>query len=316
MGGNEPTEQTVPSSDPDGRTKPFALLPHIIALRPHQWTKNGLVFAAFFFALGDQGQEVGLEAFIRVCLATALFCLTSSSIYLINDSSDREADRKHPTKRFRPIAAGSVKVRTALIMSALLALGSLTAAWFLSPKLMAVLAAYLVMQIAYTFYLKRIALLDVIIIAIGFILRAVAGAVAINVIISNWLLGCTFLLALFLGLSKRRHEKVVLSHVADSTRKNLGQLPEKLLDQLILGVAVLAALAYAAYTVWPDTVAKFGSYKLALTIPFVLLGLWRYFFLVYRKQEGGRPEKVLLTDPPMIGILLAYAAVLLALFLF
>lgn len=312
---DSPDSPTSPT--PSTRGAGGGLLPHIIALRPHQWTKNGLVFAAFFFALGDQVQDadIGLQAFLRVCLATALFCLTSSSIYLINDSCDRELDRKHPTKRFRPIAAGLVKVQTAYVMSAVLALGSLAAAWFLSPKLCAVLATYLVMQIAYTFYLKRIALLDVITIACGFILRAVAGAVVINVVISNWLLGCTFLLALFLGLSKRRHEKVVLSHLEGATRKSLGQTSGKLLDQLILGVAILAALAYSAYTVWPDTVAKFGSYKLALTIPFVLLGLWRYFFLVYRKEEGGRPEKVLLTDPPMIGILLAYAAVLLGLFL-
>lgn len=315
MDSPPPSSSSSPSSS-SASSGGGGLLPHIIALRPHQWTKNGLVFAAFFFALGDQGQDVGLQQFIRVCLAAALFCLTSSSIYLINDSNDRELDRKHPTKRFRPIAAGSVKVKTAFVMSAVLAVGSLTAAALLSPKLFAVLATYLVMQIAYTFYLKRIALLDVITIALGFILRAVAGAVVINVVISNWLLGCTFLLALFLGLSKRRHETVVLSHLGGSTRiYDIGQISGKLLDRLILGVAILAAIAYSAYTVWPDTVAKFGSYKLALTIPFVLLGLWRYFFLVYRKEEGGRPEKVLLTDPPMIGILLAYAAVLLGLFL-
>lgn len=288
---------------------------HLVALRPHQWTKNGLVFAAFFFALGDQGQDVGLPEFWRVLMATALFCLASSAVYLVNDVRDRELDRKHPTKRFRPIAAGSVQVRTALLMSAVLCVGSLVAAWWLSPKYLAVLAGYLVMQVAYTLYLKKIPLVDVVVIATGFILRAVAGAVAINVVISSWLLVCTFLLAAFLGLSKRRHEKVVLADLKATTRPSLEKTSGKLLDRLIMVTAGLAALAYSLYTVAPDTVLKFGSRKLAFTIPFVLLGLWRYFHLVYRREEGGRPEKVLLTDPPMIAIVLLYGATLLGLFL-
>ena len=307
------------TADGAGTRYPGWLAP-LVALRPQQWTKNGVVFAAFVFALGDAAQEVDAVDFLRVCLAALCFCFASSAIYLVNDVRDRELDRLHPTKRFRPVAAGQVAPRTAVAMSVALVLVALGLALWLSglpphhPLFLVALVSYLLMQAAYVFVLKHVPLVDVGVIAFGFLIRAVAGAVVIPVVLSHWLLGCTFLLALFLGLSKRRHEKVVLADLGDAARPSLGRTSGKLLDRLIVAVALLSLATYSAYTIAPATQAKFGGPMLAWTIPWVVLGIWRYFFLVYRREEGGRPEKVLLTDPPIIGIVLGYGATLLFLF--
>jgi 4-hydroxybenzoate polyprenyltransferase len=276
------------------------------ALRPAQWTKNGLVFAAFIFALGDRSQQLPLQLGWLVLAAAVCFCLISSAIYLVNDINDREADRLHPTKKMRPIAAGELSVGTAWATAAGLAVASLGVSWWIAPALTAVLGGYGVMQLLYTFGLKKVALLDVFVIAAGFVLRALAGAVAIDVPISPWLLLCTLLLALFLGLCKRRHEKVVLADVAAGTRASMREYDARLLDQLIAMVGAATIVSYALYTLWPDTVEKFGTTKLGFTIPFVLFGLFRYLDLVYRHEKGGRPEKILLTDMPILVNLLLY----------
>ncbi|MFO1491310.1 MAG: UbiA prenyltransferase family protein [Kiritimatiellia bacterium] len=288
---------------------------HLVALRPHQWTKNSVVAAAYVFALGDRHQTLPANALWITLAITACFCLASSAIYLVNDVRDIELDRLHPTKRFRPIAAGQVRIPTALLMSAALAATALAVSRWIQPLACLPVAAYLVKQLGYSMGLKRIAYLDVILIATGFVLRALGGALALgpDVSISHWLLICTFLLALFLGFSKRRHEKVTLGGLKDNARPSLRQVDEKTLDSVILLAAGATLTAYALYTIAPETVAKFGSRKLAWTIPFVAMGLWRYFHLVYRREEGGRPERVLLTDPAMIGILAAYTATILAL---
>ena len=292
-----------------------ALKAHVVAMRPHQWTKNSVVVAAYIFALGDKHQTLPPNALWITLAITACFCLVSSAIYLVNDVRDIELDRLHPTKRFRPIAAGTVAVPAALALSAVLAATSLGLSWWIQPAACVVLAAYLVKQLGYSFGLKKIAYLDVILIATGFVLRALAGALALGpgISISHWLLTCTFLLALFLGFSKRRHEKVTLGDLKDNARPSLRQVDEKTLDSVILLVAGATLTAYALYTVAAETVDKFGSRKLAWTIPLVALGLWRYHHLVYRREEGGRPERVMLTDPAMIGILAAYAGAILLL---
>lgn len=298
--------------------KPF-VFPVLRALRPSQWIKNGIVLAAYFFARWDPGQQshaAGWDALSRVLLAAGLFCLVSSSVYLVNDLHDIEADRAHPIKRRRPIAAGQVPVVTAWLLALVLALGGCSGAWCLSHAFGTLLGCYLVLQLAYTYGLKRVALLDVFIIAIGFVLRAIGGALVIDVRISPWLLLCTFLLALFLGLCKRRHEKRLLdADDAQQHREALTAYDERLLD-LLIGIAGSATVvSYALYTLSPETVARFGTSRLGFTIPFVVFGVFRYLDLVYRLEQGGRPEKVLLTDRILMATLLLYGASALAIFM-
>ena len=291
------------------------LPPWLRAMRPQQWTKNALVFAAFIFALGDQQQDISLNSFWRVAMAAFLFSLISSGIYLLNDVKDVELDRSHPTKRWRPIAARQLSVHAALILSFILLAGGLLATSVLSLELTAVCGAYVILQICYTFGLKRVALIDLFVIAAGFIFRALAGAVVLNVTISPWLLLCTMLLALFLGLCKRRHEKVVLNDLGEETRPSLEKYSQGLLDQLISIVSSATIVCYAIYTLWPDTVEKFGTNQLGFTIPFVIFGLFRYLDLVYRHEKGDRPEKILLTDIPLIIDLLLYGLTVLVILL-
>jgi 4-hydroxybenzoate polyprenyltransferase len=286
------------------------MLPLLQALRPSQWIKNLVVLAAFFFARWDPSQQAhatGLSPVLRVLAAAGLFCLISSAIYLVNDIRDVEADRAHPVKCRRPIAAGTVSTGTAWITAFLLLLAGLLGALRLAAPFALLVCGYVTLQLAYTFGLKRVALLDVFMIAIGFVLRAVAGALVIDVRISPWLLLCTFLLALFLGLCKRRHEKRLLADEdAQQHREALAGYEERLLD-LLIGVAASAAVvAYAIYTLTPETVVRFGTSRLGLTIPFVVFGVFRYLVLVYRHEQGGRPEKVLLTDRVLIATVLLY----------
>jgi 4-hydroxybenzoate polyprenyltransferase len=200
----------------------------------------------------------------------------------------------------------------AALMCIILLIGGLFACFRLSPALGLVCSTYVVLQLLYSFGLKRAALIDLFVIATGFVLRALAGAVVINVTISPWLLLCTLLLALFLALCKRRHEKVVLNDLQDETRPSLEKYDERLLDQLIGIVSSATIVSYALYTLWPDTVEKFGTARLGFTIPFVIFGLFRYLDLVYRHEKGDRPEKILLTDLPLIIDLLLYGTAALA----
>ena len=284
------------------------------ALRPNQWTKNAVVLAAFFFALGDRGQSVSWASIPVALIAAAVFCLVSSAIYLINDVCDIQADRVHPIKRLRPIAAGRVSVPAALLTAGLLLAAGGVMAARLTHGFAAVIGLYVVIQVAYTLFLKRVALLDVFIIAFGFVLRAAAGGLALHVYLSPWLLLCAFLLALFLALCKRRHEKILLEGAADAHRPSLEQYDRQLLDQLIVIVAACAIVCYSLYTLWPDTVRKFGTSLLSVTIPFVMFGIFRYLDLVYRREGGGRPEKILLSDIPLIIDLALYAGTVLAIF--
>lgn len=280
--------------------------PFVLArlLRVKQWTKNAVVFAAFVFALGDRHQNLAAWELWKVCLAALAFSLVSSAVYIFNDLRDAPQDRLHPVKRHRPIAAGDVGIRTALFTALCLLAAGLGGAWRLGTGLLAVVGLYLLLQLAYTFGLKKLALVDVVVIALGFVLRALAGAVVIHVLISPWLLLCALLLALFLGLCKRRHEKVNLS--GQGTRAALDGYDERLLDLLISMMGASSLVCYSIYTLWPETVAKFGTPWLGATIPFVVFGLFRYMDLVYRQEKGDRPEQILLTDLPLMADVALY----------
>ncbi len=292
-------------------TTPRALL---LALRPRQWAKNAVVLAPVFFAAGDRAQRLSQGAVADALLAAALFCVVSSGVYVMNDLHDRAADRLHPVKRLRPVASGALPAGIACALMAALFAAGLAGSFAVSLKLGGVLASYALLQVAYTFLLKRVALVDVFVIAAGFVLRAGAGAVAARVAISPWLLLCAFLLALFLALCKRRHEKRLLDDRAESHRASLEDYDARLLDLLIAIVSAVTIACYAIYTLWPDTVTKFNTHGLGLTVPLVMFGLFRYLDLVYRHEQGGQPEKVLFGDPPLLVCLGAYVLTVLAVF--
>lgn len=280
--------------------------PFIRTMRIKQWTKNALVLAGYIFSIGDKSISLPPGAFLQALEAMLLFCLASSAVYVMNDIRDREQDRRHPVKRRRPIAAGELGVGGASIGASMLAAAALAGAWLISLEFFLVLAGYMLLQVAYTFLLKRIGLVDVFVIAGGFVLRAVGGAVAIGVKFSPWLLLCASLLALFLALCKRRHEKLLMDGSAGATRDALDGYDAKLLDQLIAIVSSSTIICYSLYTLWPETVAKFETERLGLTIPFVIFGIFRYLDLVYRHRKGDKPEQILLTDGPLIADIALY----------
>ena len=281
------------------------------ALRVNQWTKNAVVFVAWFFAVADASQAAmarGFRPFLLVCAMAAAFALVSSAFYLLNDVSDYDADRLHPVKRLRPIAADLIsKIDAVRVALALFAVGLLFPCYLVlrHPDRtwgFAVLLVYTVMQCAYTGFLKKIPYVDVMVIAAGFVLRAVAGAAAMAVRISPWLLLCAFALSLFLALCKRRHEM----SVAIASRAALKKYHPRVLDVLIGLSAVGTLVVYTRYTLAADTVARFGTRALAFTAVFVALGLARYIRLLYTKEDVGRPERVLLTDKVLWLILAGY----------
>jgi 4-hydroxybenzoate polyprenyltransferase len=269
----------------------------LVSLRPAQWTKNLLVFAALIFAV----RLFDPAAVARSIEAFALFCVLSGVVYLINDVADRENDRRHPIKCRRPIAAGDLPVSVAIAVGAVLAAGALATAFLIGWRFGVVAAGYLVLQLLYSGLLKNIVIMDVLALAIGFVLRAVAGAVAIGVSISHWLFVCTILLALFIGLAKRRHELVLLADGATSHRPILGEYSAYLLDQMIAVVTASTLIAYIFYTISPETEQKFGTSWLGLTIPFPLYGIFRYLYLVHRREGGGSPADLLLNDRPLLA---------------
>ena len=291
------------------------------AVRANQWTKNALVFLGWLFAVADPSQAAHARGWAPLLLVSAMamsFCLLSSAFYLLNDVADYRADRLHPVKRRRPVAAGEIEPIDAVRMAlAFFAAGLLYPCFlvFRHPDRtwgFAVLLIYALMQCAYSGLLKRIPYLDVVVIAAGFVLRAIAGAAATDVRISPWLLICAFLLSLFLALSKRRHEKIV----AEDSREALKGYHPVILDGLIALAAAATVGAYMWYTLSEDTLSRFGTRKLAFSAIFVALGIVRYLFLVYGKGDVGRPEKVLLSDKLMWMIILGYgASVTLALYL-
>ena len=268
----------------------------IRSLRPEQWLKNGFVLAPLVFSGMLDDTSVWLESMIAV----AAFCAASSAVYLVNDVIDREADRRHPTKRARPIASGEISVATALVTAALLVAAAMTAAWGLGGWFPMVLGGYILLVVLYSAILKRVVFVDVLVLAAGFVLRVVGGAVAIDVPVSRWLLLCAYLLALYLALGKRRTELALLGESAGTHREVLGHYTLGLVDQAISVVLGATVLAYTLYTVADDTVAKVGSEGLMITVPIVLYGLFRYLYLLHRSEMGGSPTRVLVTDRPLL----------------
>ncbi|HEY3044642.1 MAG TPA: decaprenyl-phosphate phosphoribosyltransferase [Vicinamibacterales bacterium] len=268
----------------------------LISLRPRQWAKNLLVFAGLLFGL----RLFDLTAVGRAFAAFGIFCLLSGVVYLINDIADRDSDRQHPHKAGRPIASGALSVQAALTSAIALGIVALTAAFALGPRFFIVAALYVALLALYSGPLKHIVIIDVLTIAVGFVLRAVAGAVAVDVDISHWLLVCTILLALFISLSKRRHELLLLADDAASHRPILGDYTPYLLDQMIAVVTASTLIAYVFYTISPETEQKFGTHWLGLTVPFPLYGIFRYLYLVHQRKGGGSPADLLLTDRPLL----------------
>jgi 4-hydroxybenzoate polyprenyltransferase len=267
----------------------------LVSLRPRQWVKNLFVFAGLVF-----GQRLFTPALWPALAAFGIFCVLSGAIYLVNDVADRDKDRLHPKKRERPIAAGRLSARVALGVAVVLVAGGLVGAAALSGGVLLVSVAYVALLAAYSVWLKHIVIVDVLTVALGFVLRALAGTLAIDVAISGWLLICTVLIALFLALGKRRHEYLTLEADAARHRPILAEYSAGLLDQMIAVVTASTVTAYALYTMSPETVAKFHTQLLPATLPFVLYGIFRYLYLLYRRRLGGNPSELFLNDRALL----------------
>ncbi len=261
-------------------------------MRPKQWTKNGILFAALVFDL----KLLDTAYLLKTVAGFVLFCLISGVVYTVNDLADLEKDRQHPTKKLRPLPSGALTPGTAVAGAVVLALGSLIAGFWLNLQFAVILFGYLLLQLAYSFLLKNIVLLDVLAIAAGFVLRVAAGAPLADAAISPWLYICTILLSLFLGLSKRRAELVSLQGEAENHRPILKDYNIYLLDQLIAMVTSSTVLAYALYTFSAPNLPP--NYRMMLTIPFVIYGLFRYMYLIHAQNCTLAPDEVLLADRP------------------
>jgi 4-hydroxybenzoate polyprenyltransferase len=273
------------------------------ALRPRQWTKNLAVFAPLLFARAVTVPGAAGHA----ALAFFSFCALASGLYVVNDWVDQNQDRLHPEKKTRPIAAGEVHAfGAATLVLACWVIGAALAV-LAGPRVWPAALAYVLVELAYTFWLKRYVIVDVLVIATGFVLRVVGGAAAIEVPVSNWLFLCALLLALFLALGKRRAELVTLE-VSDAPghRSTLADYSIPLLDQMLTLVAATCVVAYALYSVAPDTMEKVGSDRMKFTVPFVVYGILRYLYLLQRRAAGGSPERVLLEDKPTLLNLALY----------
>jgi 4-hydroxybenzoate polyprenyltransferase len=272
-------------------------------LRCNQWIKNGFVFAGMLF-----GHLASLASWASAAVAFLLFSAIASASYIQNDLADREADRQHVTKRHRPIASGAVSPATArMVQAALLAIGLGGAALF-DIRILGVLGGYVALNVAYSNFLKHQVVLDVMVIGVGFVMRVIVGCLAVRVAPSVWILLCTFLLALYLGFGKRRHELLLMEAGMKGHRRVLDNYSVKSLDQMIMVVSALTITSYIMFTVWPDTVAYHGTAKLVYTLPFVLYGLFRYDYLIYHAEESGDPTDTLFTDRPLLATLVLWAA--------
>lgn len=266
------------------------------SLRVQQWIKNFFVFAPLIFS-----QNVfNLPLLIKTIFAFVLFCLLSGAAYILNDIQDLEEDKLHPVKSKRPLASGRLKKNHALIAGVFLLLFGLAGAYLLNVHFFIALLIYAILQIAYSGWLKHVVIIDVFLIATGYLIRVIAGGLAIQIQLSPWLFICTILIALFLALSKRRHELVLLDKNAEIHRPILKEYTPQLLDQMIAVVTASTVISYCLYTVSSETVAKFGTKNLLFTVPFVLYGIFRYLYLVHQKEEGGSPEALIIKDKPLL----------------
>jgi 4-hydroxybenzoate polyprenyltransferase len=272
------------------------------ALRTEHWLKNGFVFAGVLFS-GRFSSPASLKA---ATVAFLCFALVSSAGYVQNDLMDREADRAHPTKRLRPIASGALSPRTARIVQLVLQLAGLGGGAWWDLRLGALLAAYVLLNVVYSRWVKHVVILDVMTIAIGFVLRVVAGCVVIDVAPSEWIVLCAFMLAMHLGFGKRRQELLLVGDKVDVTRPVLASYGVRFLDLTMTVVSTLTIVCYILFTMSPDTVARQGTTRLVYTTPFVVYGLLRYDWLVYR-HDAGDPTVALLTDPHLVATVILWA---------
>jgi 4-hydroxybenzoate polyprenyltransferase len=300
------------SAETTTRSRTSTLRALLETLRPQQWLKNGFIFAALIFSQNlTRWERCG-----KVALAAVVFCLVSSAAYVLNDILDAPEDRHHPTKKLRPIASGRLSAKTAGTVGAMLGTVGLIGAWRLDvipakvgthSGFFAIVVAYLALNALYSTFLKHVVLLDVFMVAAGFLLRVISGGLVIRVAISPWLIVCTTLLALFMALSKRRHELVLLGDRASNHRAILAEYSPYFLDQLISIVTASTVVSYALYTLSPDVQSKFPGKRLEMTIPFVLFGIFRYLHLVHHGEQGGNPTRVLLTDPVLLSVVALWA---------
>ena len=276
-----------------------------VSLRPYQWVKNALIFGGLIFSRSLSHWDA-LELTIVAFLS---FCMASSSVYLLNDLRDLKEDRNHPVKSQRPLAAGLIAPRTAVTAIAILLIGSGLMAMTLPPAFSVILGIYFLINLAYSMGLKSIVILDVMMVSMGFVLRAVAGAVVIGVIASAWLVLCTLMLALLVSFGKRRHELMLLKTDAQNHRVSLQDYSIQFLDLMMAISAGAAVVMYALYTMADETVQRFGSRGLMLTVPFVVYGVFRYLFLVHQRRNGGDPARLFVTDRAMLlnGFLWVFA---------
>lgn len=289
-------EVNIPSPPPPSGT----LLLFLKAMRPKQWTKNGVVFAGLIFG----GLALHGDSLVKSVLAFVAFCLVSSATYIINDFRDRHADALHPKKRYRPLASGRLHPQMALTAALFMLVGTLVASFQLSATLGITILAYTLNSLLYSYWLKKFAIVDVLSIAIGFILRAVAGAVVLSVPISSWLLVCTAFLSLFLGFGKRKKELLEMAHLSGQTRQSLLQYTPELLDQMLTVVTACTIMSYSMYTFMSG-----HSQWLMATIPFIFYGIFRYQSLVYMGGHGEAPDQTLLEDLPLQITILAWGVV-------
>jgi 4-hydroxybenzoate polyprenyltransferase len=267
-----------------------------ISCRPKQWIKNIFVFTGLLFSFNLFDPVLAMKAFY----AFTCFCIASSGVYLLNDILDREEDCQHPEKSLRPIASGRLNINVAL--ATMVIFSGIAVVWgvCLEPTFGIIVASYVILNIAYSKWLKHVVIIDVLAIATFFALRVAGGAIVLHVGISEWTLMCVILLSIFLGLSKRRHELMILETDAKNHRAVLSCYNSNLLDQMI-GVATSSTLiAYIFFTVSDYAVEKFGSKKLMFSVPFVIYGIFRYLYLVHKKEEGGSPAETLLMDKPLL----------------
>lgn len=266
-------------------------------LRPKQWTKNLLVFAAYIFSI----EKVGTGAITNSILAFVLFSLVSSCVYIINDYVDREADRQHPEKCHRPMASGQLNPTLALALGIVLLIGSLTAAYLQNSLFSIILCVYFLINVAYSFKLKHLVLLDIMTIAVGFMLRALGGGIVINVNFTPWFLLCVFLLSLLLATGKRRHELMLLEQNKGSHRKVLEHYSEDLLNQMTGILTTATVMSYSMFTFLSGRTTY-----LMYTIPLVIYGIFRYLYLIHIKGKGGKPEELLFQDPCILITVVLY----------
>lgn len=294
---NRPTLATPAVRPGDGRgpVRPWAVS-LLLSLRPAQWTKNLILFGGLIFG----GKLLDADAVFASLAGFLVFCALSGVVYLVNDVRDIDADRQHPVKSTRPIAAGQISPGSALVAAAVITVGALAVAWQLGPVFALIAVTYVVLLTIYSIALKHMVILDVLTIALGFVLRAAAGAAVIHVAVSHWLLVVTLLGALFLALGKRRGEIATLAGGGTGHRPILADYSTGLLDQMITIVAASTLVAYAFYTINPETVSRFGTDRLVLTLPFPLYGLFRYLFLIHQRDGGANPSETLFSDRPIL----------------